>query len=261
MYRFDAVLLHPMLEVLTIYNAEDGCTNEVLEQKSSTALQTLEILDSSFSVAELTQIVAIPRALKGLAVHQNPLYPNPTILPDWSEHGEMLKVVEKSLEKLFVGQPDVHLSPFPLRNMVALRHVAFDDDELWFGHRWKSVETMDESWLSGLIPPNLEMIYGLNWAYCKTTSRHGEEWLNALSRVLSIMKRLAPALGFGFYSPLGINEGFKYACAASDIPITYTYNEYDLFDYHTAVYIRTGPLLSLPVGPIDDDPREEEGFC
>ncbi|GME65149.1 f-box domain cyclin-like protein [Neofusicoccum parvum] len=250
--NFDAILLHPTLDVLTIYNARDGCSPDVYQQKSTSALRRLELLHSDFSVQELARLLAIPRGLKQLVVHVKPYQGMLQCCPyDWSEYARALEVAKDSLETLVITK-DASISnrPLQLKNMKALRCIAADSDIL-FGQLRSTPEMVDERFLTNLLPPSLETIHELSWAFPLSTTLDDEAWTHALYRALTMMRRIAPALRVELRNPYGVSEAFKHACKASGVPIVYSYSDDDVEDSPRTGWLQKAPFLSLPVGPID----------
>ncbi|KAL1631680.1 hypothetical protein SLS56_004354 [Neofusicoccum ribis] len=250
--NFDAIFLHPTLDALTIYNARDGCSPDVYQQKSTSALRRLELLHSDFSVQELARLLAIPRDLKQLVVHVKPYQGMLQCCPyDWSEYARALEVVKDSLETLVITK-DAAISnrPLQLKNMKALRCIAADSDIL-FGQLRSTPEMVDERFLANLLPPSLETIHELSWAFPLSTTLDDDAWTHVLYRALTMMRRIAPALRVELRNPYGVSEAFKHACKASGVPIVYSYSDDDVEDSPRTGWLQKAPFLSLPVGPID----------
>lgn len=250
LHNLDAVFLHPNLEALTIYNARDGCRDHVRCRKRSTRLRKLELLNSDFSAGELADLLAIPQELKSLVIHSKSQHPPFECCPtDCSEYAGALQLAGDSLETLVIERDfGTYDHPLKLGSMTALRH-GIDDSYLWLGPLLPHPDWIDEHVLCEIIPPTLELVGGYLWAY--VPDRALDE--SVLTKALTAMRKVAPAVRLELYSPYGVSERFKRACIASGFPITYTYEEYDEneYEYNAAGFLRRAHFLALPVGLID----------
>ncbi|KAL0258962.1 hypothetical protein SLS55_006467 [Diplodia seriata] len=250
LHRLDAVLLHPSLQTLTVYHVRDGCRDDVHRQQRSTRLQKLELLNSDLSVEELAKLLAIPRGLKSLVIHSKSQHSPVDCCPiDCSEYASALQFAAETLETLVVERDfGFYGHPMKLGAMTALRH-GIDDSYLWLGPLMPHPDWIDEPLLREIIPPTLEHVGGYLWAY--VPDRAIDEAV--LTKVLAMMRKVAPAVTLELYSPFGVSERFKRACIAAQFPITYTFEEYDEneYEYNAAGFLRKAHFLALPVGLID----------